>query len=91
MLHNYIFSPFLLNIFNSSLDEGMERMVIKFANNTKLKGSANVLDDRIKIQNDLDKAEHWDETHKMKLTDMLWIKKKLMNKTLHVYKRDEVW
>lgn len=36
----------------------MERMVIKFANNTKLKGSANVLDDRIKIQNDLDKAEH---------------------------------
>lgn len=44
-----------------------------------MKGSANVLDDRIKIQNDLDKAEHWDETHKMKLTDMLWIKKKQTN------------
>ena len=30
----------------------------KFANNTKLKGRANVLDDTIKIRNDLDKAEH---------------------------------
>lgn len=53
----------------------MEKGVIKFANNTKLKGRTNVLDDTIKIQNDLDKAEHWDEPHKTKLTDMLWIKK----------------
>ena len=36
--------------------------------NTELKGRANVSDDRIKIQNDLDKAEPWDETHKIKLT-----------------------
>lgn len=40
-----------------------------------MKGRVNVLDDRIKIQNDLDKAEHWDKSHKIKLTDMLWIKK----------------
>lgn len=50
-------------------------MFIKFANNTKLKGRANVLDDRIKIKNDLDKAEHWDEMHKIKLADKLWVKK----------------
>ena len=34
----------------------MKRMVIKFENNTKLKGRANLLDGRIKIQNALDKA-----------------------------------
>lgn len=36
----------------------MKRMVIKFKNNTKLKGRTNLLDDRVKIQNALDKAEH---------------------------------
>lgn len=46
-------------------------MVIKFANNTKLKGRANALDNRIKIQNYLDKAKHWDEAHEIILTDML--------------------
>lgn len=56
-------------------------MVIKFTNNTKLKGRANVLDDRIKFQNNLDKAERWDEIHKMKLTDILWIKKLINEQT----------
>lgn len=50
--------PFLFNIFINILVKGMEKMVIKFANNSKLKGRTNVLDDTIKIQNDLDKAEH---------------------------------
>jgi hypothetical protein len=63
--------PFLFDIFIYSLDEGIEIIVIKFTNNTKLKGRANMPCDRIKIQNDLDKAEHQDEIHKMKLTDML--------------------
>lgn len=69
------FCPFPVQYFYQQPYEGMERTVIKFANHTKLKVGVNVLDDRIKIQNDLDKAEHWDESHKMKLTDMLWIKK----------------
>lgn len=97
MLQNYIFSPSLLNIFINGLDKGMERMVIKFASNTKLKGSTNVLYDRIKIQNDLDKAEHWDVTHKMKLTDMLWNKKKKEKKLMNKHsacvqdRRDQPW
>lgn len=41
-------------------------MVIKFANNTKLKGRANVSHDRIRNQNDLDRAEQPDKNRKMK-------------------------
>lgn len=50
--------PFPFHIFKSSLDEGTEILVIRFTNNAKLKGRANMLADKIKIQNDLDKAEH---------------------------------
>lgn len=91
MLQNYIFAPFLFDIFINKLDEDIERMVIKFANNTKLRGRANGLDDRIKIQNDFDKAEHWDGTHKMKLTDVVGIKKQTNEhtNTLQGYKMRE--
>uniref|UniRef100_A0A8D0LA43 Ankyrin repeat and death domain containing 1B n=1 Tax=Sphenodon punctatus TaxID=8508 RepID=A0A8D0LA43_SPHPU len=41
-------------------------MLIKFADDTKLGGIANTLEDRNKIQNDLHKLENWAETNKIK-------------------------
>ena len=41
-------------------------MLVKFEDDTKLGGIANTLEDRNKIQNDLDRMEHWAEKKKQK-------------------------
>ena len=56
----------LFNIFINDLDEGVQGMLIKFADDTKLGGIANTLEDRNKIQNDLDRMEHWAKSNRMK-------------------------
>ena len=47
----------LFNIFINDLDEGIEGVLIKFADDTKL--GANTPEDRIRIQDDLDRLENW--------------------------------
>ena len=61
----------LCNIFINSLDEGMQGMLIKFADDTTLGGIANTLEGRNKIQNDLDRLEHWAENDRMKARKIL--------------------
>uniref|UniRef100_K7EWB1 Reverse transcriptase domain-containing protein n=1 Tax=Pelodiscus sinensis TaxID=13735 RepID=K7EWB1_PELSI len=56
----------LFNFFINDLDIGIERTLIKFADDTKLGGVATALEDRVKIQNDLDKLEKWSEVSRMK-------------------------
>ena len=51
--------------FINDLDEGIENMLIKFADDTKLAGVANSPEDKIKIQNDFDRLESWAKTNKM--------------------------
>ncbi|CAM4569741.1 unnamed protein product [Caretta caretta] len=55
----------LFNIFINDLDNGIESTLIKFAKDTKLGGVASALEDRIKMQNDLDKLEKWSEVNRM--------------------------
>ena len=56
----------LFNIFNNDLDEGVQGILIKSVDDTKLGGIANTLEDRNKIQEDLDKLEHWAENNRIK-------------------------
>uniref|UniRef100_A0A803TGU2 Reverse transcriptase domain-containing protein n=1 Tax=Anolis carolinensis TaxID=28377 RepID=A0A803TGU2_ANOCA len=56
----------LFNIFINYLDEGLEGMIIKFADDTKLEGIANTSEDRSRIQNNLNILERWTEIKKMK-------------------------
>ena len=56
----------LLNIFLNDLNEGVQRMLVKFADDTKLSAIANTLEDRNKIQNDLDRLDNWAENNRMK-------------------------
>uniref|UniRef100_A0A8C3I6M2 Reverse transcriptase domain-containing protein n=1 Tax=Chrysemys picta bellii TaxID=8478 RepID=A0A8C3I6M2_CHRPI len=56
----------LFNIFIYDLDIGIESMLIKFADYTKLGGIATALEDRVIIQNYLDKLEKWSEVNRMK-------------------------
>ena len=46
----------------------MQGMLSKFADDIKLNGVANTLEDRNKIQNDLDRLEHWAENNRMKFS-----------------------
>ena len=49
-----VLGPVLVNIFINDLDEGIEGALIKFADDTKLGGIANTLEDRLNIQKDLE-------------------------------------
>lgn len=40
----------------------------KFANNTKMVGPADILEERVRIPNDIDKLEKWSERNWMKLS-----------------------
>ncbi|CAM5146515.1 unnamed protein product [Natator depressus] len=61
-----VLGPVLFNLFINDLDNGIESTLIKFADNTNLGGVASALEDRIKIQNDLDKLEKWYEVSRIK-------------------------
>lgn len=50
--------PILFDIFVNYLDERIERMLMKFVNETKLGEIVNITKDRQKIQKDLEKLEH---------------------------------
>ena len=58
--------PVLFNIFINDLNEGVQGMLVKFADDTEVGRIANTLEDRNKIQKDLDRMEHWAESNRMK-------------------------
>uniref|UniRef100_A0A670IXP3 Reverse transcriptase domain-containing protein n=1 Tax=Podarcis muralis TaxID=64176 RepID=A0A670IXP3_PODMU len=60
-----VLGPVLFNIFINDLDDGLKGILIKFADDTKLGGVANTPEDRITLQNDLDRLENWAKTNKM--------------------------
>ena len=52
-----VLGPVLFNIFINDLDEGMQGMHVRFADDTQLGGIADKLKDKNKTQNDLDRLE----------------------------------
>ena len=54
-----VLGPVLFNIFINDLDDAVEGILIKFADDTKLGGVANTPEERTTIQSDLGRLERW--------------------------------